>query len=132
MRELLDTNVRKTVEALPFTGEGYVRAKTILEEKYGKKCEIIKAYTKQILELPVIPNVNIKKIHEFYDTLMYAVQSLETMGCLQQVNGNVALTLEKLPGIRGDLARTDPDWESWDFVKLVEALHLWTRRNPIE
>ena len=91
-----------------------------------------KGYTKQILELPVIPNVNIKKIHEFYDTLMYAVQSLETMGCLQQVNGNVALTLEKLPGIRGDLARTDPDWESWDFVKLVEALHLWTRRNPIE
>ena len=132
LRELLDTNVRKTVEALPFTSEGYVRAKTILEEKYGGKCEIIKAYTKQILELPVIPNVNIKKIHEFYDTLMYAVQSLETMGCLQQVNGNVALTLEKLPGIRGDLARTDPDWESWDFVKLVEALHLWTRRNPIE
>ena len=132
LRELLDTNARKTLEALPFTGEGYVRAKTILEEKYGKKCEIIKAYTKQILELPVIPNVNIKKIHEFYDTLMYAVQSLETMGCLQQVNRNVALTLEKLPGIRGDLARTDPDWESWDFVKLVEALHLWTRRNPIE
>ena len=58
LRELLDTNVRKTVEALPFTGEGYVRAKTILEEKYGGKCEIIKAYTKQILELPVIPNVN--------------------------------------------------------------------------
>ena len=132
LRELLDTNVRKTVEALPFSSEGYTRAKTILEEKYGKKCEIIKAYTKQILELPVIPNVNIKKIHEFYDTLMYAVQSLETMGGLQQVNGNVSLTLEKLPGIRGDLTRIDADWESWDFVKLVEALHRWTRRNPIE
>jgi hypothetical protein len=26
---------------------------------------------KQILELPVIPNVNIKKIHEFYDTLIW-------------------------------------------------------------
>ncbi len=132
LRELLETNVRKTVEALPFTSEGYTRAKNILEEKYGKKCEIIKAYTKQILELPVIPNVSIKEIHEFYDTLMYAVQSLETMGGLQQVNGNVALTLEKLPGIRGDLTRTDPDWESWDFIKLVEALHRWTRRNPIE
>ena len=132
LRELLNVNVRKTVEALPFTSESYTRAKTILEEKYGKRCEIIKAYTKQILELPVIPNVNIKKIHEFYDTLMYAVQSLETMGGLQQVNGNVALTLEKLPGIRGDLTRVDSDWENWDFVKLVEALHRWTRRNPIE
>ena len=132
LRELLEAKVRKTVEALPFNSEGYTRAKTILEEKYGKKCEIVKAYTKQILELPVVPNVNVKKIHEFHDTLMYAVQSLETMGCLQQVNGNVALTLEKLPGIRGDLTRTDTEWESWDFVKLVEALHLWTRRNPIE
>ena len=132
LREVLDANVKKTVEALPFTSEGYTRAKTILEEKYGKRCEIIKAYTKQILELPVIPNVNIKKIHEFYDTLMYAEQSLETMGGLQQVNGNVALTLEKLPGIRGDLTRVDSDWENWDFVKLVEALHRWTRRNPIE
>ena len=44
-----------------------------------------------------INNVNIKKIHEFYDTLMYAVQFLETMGGLQQVNGDMALTLEKLP-----------------------------------
>ena len=82
LRELLDANVRKTVEALParapltsegssyqrglllparapLTSEGYTRAKAILEEKYGKRCEIIKAYTKQILELPVIPNVNI-------------------------------------------------------------------------
>ncbi len=92
----------------------------------------IRIIKKQILELPVIPNVNIKEIHEFYDTLMYAVQSLETMGGLQQVNGNVALTLEKLPGIRGDLTRTEPDWESWDFVKLLESLHRWTRRNPIE
>jgi hypothetical protein len=132
LRELLDTNVRKAVEALPFTSEGYARAKTILQETYGKRCKIIKAYTKQILELPVIPNVNIKKVHEFYNTLMYAVQSLETMGGLEQVNGNVALTLEKLSGIRGDLTRTDPDWESWDFVKLVEALHRWTRRNPLE
>ena len=44
----------------------------------------------------------------------------------------VALTLEKLPGICGDLTRVDSDWENWDFVKLVEALHRWMRRDPIE
>lgn len=46
MRELLDANVRKTVEALPFTSEGYNRAKSILEDKYGKESEIIKAYSR--------------------------------------------------------------------------------------
>lgn len=92
----------------------------------------MKAYNKEILELPVISGVNVKKIHEFTDRLTYCVQSLETMGKLEQVNGNVSMTLDKLPGIRGDLVRTDNEWESWDFVKLCEALHLWTRRNPID
>jgi hypothetical protein len=59
------------------------------------------------------------------DKLTYAVQSLETLGKLSQVNGYVSMTLDKLPGIRGDLVRTDDAWESWDFLKLCEAL----RRN---
>ena len=44
----------------------------------------------------------------------------------------VSLTLEKLPAIRGDLVRNDPEWESWDFLKFTEALRLWTRRNPVD
>ena len=55
---------------------------------------------------------------------------LETLKKLETVNGYVPMTLDKLSGIRGDLVRTDPDWESWDFAKLSEAVRLWTRRNP--
>ena len=131
LRELLDTKVKSCVEALPFTNEGYNRAKSILQAKYGKESEIVKAYTKQILELPTITEVNVKKMHEFSEKLSYCVQSLETMGKLQQVNGNVAMTLDKLSAIRGDLVRTDPEWENWDYIKLSEALVLWTRRNPL-
>ena len=46
-------------------------------------------------------------------------------------SGNVSMTLEKLSGIRGDLVRTDPEWESWDFGKLTNALKQWVKRNPI-
>ncbi len=132
LRELLEPKVRKTIEALPFTSEGYNRAMSILQERFGKESEIIKAYSKQIFDLPTINDLNVNKIHEFTDKLTYAVQSLETLGKLSQVNGNVAMTLDKLPAIRGDLVRTDESWESWDFVKLTEALRLWTRRNPVE
>ena len=48
------------------------------------------------------------------------------------MNGNVALTIDKLPGIRGDLVRNDEDWQSWDFLQLCAALNSWTRRNPVE
>ncbi|CAH3034783.1 unnamed protein product [Porites lobata] len=54
------------------------------------------------------------------------------MGKLNQVNRNVSMTLDKLPGIRGDLVRTNHLWESWNFLKLCEALHLWTRRDPLD
>ena len=84
----------------------------------------MKAYVKEILDLPYTPTGNPKRIHEFYEKLSYSVQSLETLKSLHEVNGMVSLTLEKLPTIRGDLVRNDPGWETWDFVQ-------WTRRNPM-
>ena len=132
LRELLDSKVRKTVEALPFTSEGYNRAKSILQEKFGKESEVVKAYTREILDLPTIPNSNPKKISEFSEKLTYCVQALETLKRLEQVNGAVSMTLDKLPAIRGDLVQTDPDWERWDFTKLSEAVRLWVRKNPVE
>ena len=60
------------------------------------------------------------------------MQSLQTLGKLEQFNGYVSTTLDKLPAIRGDLVRMDPSWENWTFEKLSEVLRLWTRRNPIE
>ena len=118
--------------ALPFTAEGYNRAKSILKEKFGKDSEIIKAYTKEILELPTLTGTNPKAISDFSEKLTYCVQALQTLNKLEQVNGATLMTLDKLPGIRGDLVRTDPEWEKWDFAKLSEAIRLWTRRNPVD
>jgi hypothetical protein len=128
--ELLGDKVRRDVESLPFTSEGYNRAKAILREKYGKESEIVKAYSKKILDLPLITSNNAKMISEFSEKLTYCVQSLQTMHKLDSVNGLTSLTLDKLPTIRGDLVRSDNEWESWDLDKLAEALRLWVRRNP--
>ncbi len=112
----LGPNVKHRVEALPFTVEGYNRAKSILADQYGKNSQIVKAYIKEIMNLPHISGANPKKIAEFSENL---------------VQGNVSMTLDKLPAIRGDLVRDDPDWENWDFVKLAEAIKQWTKRNPV-
>ena len=125
LKSYLDNRVKKTVDGLAFTNEGYNRAKIILSDKYGKDSEVVKAYTKQIFDLPVIPNANAKHIHEFSDNLNFSVQSLQAMNKLEQVNGYVSMTLDKLPGIRGNLVRTGTSWESWDFTKLSEAPLLW-------
>ena len=62
----------KTLEALPFTSEEYNHAKSILTEKYGEESEIVKAYTREILDIPPVPNANSKKISEFSESTSLA------------------------------------------------------------
>jgi chromosome segregation ATPase len=49
LKELLEPKVRTTIDGLPFTTEGYERAKNILKTKYGKTSEIVNAYVLSIL-----------------------------------------------------------------------------------
>ena len=84
------------------------------------------------MALPVITGLHPKKIHEFYEKLLFNVQSLETLRKLKEISGYVRMSIDKLQGIRGDLVRTDDNWREWDFPKFVEALRKWTERNPVE
>ena len=112
------------MEFLPFTSEGYNRAIAILKEKYVNKSDIVDAYVKGILSFPRIPSANARTIAEFSDKLTYCVQSLQSLGKLDEVRGLTAITLDKLSAIRGDLIRSDGDWENWDLDKLAETLRL--------
>ena len=91
LKELVEPRVRKGIDGLPFTTEGYERAKKILKGNYGKMSEIVNAYIENIPALPVISGTHPAKIHDFYETLLYNVQSLETLGktseCVALVRG---------------------------------------------
>ena len=62
------------------------------------------------MSLPTIGGTQPARIHDFYEKLLFNVQSLETMGKLREVNGYMRMTIDKLPGTRGDLVRTDDSW----------------------
>ena len=72
------------------------------------------------------------KVHEFYKTLLFNVQSLETLGKLQDVKGNVRSVIDKLKGIKSDLVRCQSGCQDWDFPQLVKALKMWKDINLIE
>lgn len=131
LKELVGSKAKVCIEGLPFTSEGYERAKSILKTKYGKPSEVANAHIQAIMSLPIIHQCNVQKVHEFYEKLTTNVQSLETMGKLKEINGYVRLTLDKLPSIRADLVILDDDWQEWNFGQLLESLRKWTERNPI-
>ena len=125
--------MREDIDGLPFTADGYDRAKTILKTEYGKVSKIVHAYhVRNIGALPMITGSHPPKVHQFYKTLMYNVQSLETLGKLQEVKGNVRSVIEKLKGIKADLVRGQENWQEWNFTQLLEALRKWKDIHPVE
>lgn len=111
LKEFVNQKVRATIEKLPVDSEGYKRAKTMLQERYGDTSEVVNAHIQQIFPLPTIHGTSRAKIHDFYDQLLCHVQALDTLGKLETVTGNVRMTLDKLEGIRADITRTDQNWK---------------------
>ena len=103
LKELVEPRVRKGIDGLPFTTEGYKRAKTILNTNYGKMSEIVNAYIENILALPFISGTQPAKVHDFYEALLYNVQSLETLGKTSECVALVRGILNKLLGIKTDV-----------------------------
>ena len=131
LKELLVPSVRSSMDGLPFTTEGYERAKTILKTDYGKPSEVGNAHMQCIIGLPPIHGSHPARIHDFYGKLTTHMQVLDTMGKLKEIRGFPRTTLYKLPGIRADLVRLDDNWQDWRFPELVDALRKWCHRNPI-
>ncbi|XP_028405771.1 uncharacterized protein LOC114528347 [Dendronephthya gigantea] len=99
--------------------------------RYGKESEVANAHMQSIISLPTISGSDARKINSFFKTLVANTQALETMGKLNEVKGFARSTLDKLPGIRADLVRSDDNWQDWGFGEMVEALRKCCVRNPI-
>ena len=123
--------VRVLVDGLPFKTEGYERAKAILKAKFGKPSEITNTHIQCVMSLLIISQNNATKIYDFYEKLLTHSQALDTIGKLNEINGYVRMTLDKLPTIYADLVRIDDDWQERDFGQFIEALRKWADRNPI-
>ena len=54
LKELVDLKVRNLIDGLPFTAEGYKKAKDLLGRRYGKTSEVVGTYVRNILELPTV------------------------------------------------------------------------------
>ena len=131
LKELLVPSVRASVDGLPFTTEGYERAKTLLQTKYGKPSEVENAHMQCVIGLPTVYGTQPAKIHDFYGKLSSHIQVLETMGKVREIGGFVRVTLDKLPGVRADLVRLDDNWQESGFRELIESLRKWCDHNPI-
>ena len=118
LKELVEPKVRKLIHGLPFTVDGYDKAKDLLNRRYGKTSDVIGAYVRKILELQTIRERDVKKIHEFYDTLLFNVESLQTLQSLYKLDAAEQFTMDKINVIKHELALMDENWSEWDSPNL--------------
>ena len=78
--------------------------------------------------LPTILGGNPQGVDVFYKGLLYNVQSLETLGKLREVPGNVRAVLDKLRGIKADLVQGQEGWQEW---YLLQASKRWKEINSV-
>ena len=71
--------------------------------------EIVNAYIENILALPFISGTQPAKVHDFYEALLYNVQSLETLGKTSECVALVRGILKRLPGIKAELVQGHPE-----------------------
>ena len=87
LKEVMEANVRTLIGGLPFSTEGYERAKTILKCNYGKKSEIVNAYVQNIIALPKITGTRPAGKHKVLREVSVQCPTLESLGKLREVNG---------------------------------------------
>ena len=117
MKGLVHSKVRNLIDGLPFTADGYQKAKDLLSRRYGKTSEVVGSYVRKILELPTIRERDVKKIHEFFEILLFNVESLQTLKSINKVDAAVRFTFDKLRVIMNELAMIDENWSEWSFVQ---------------
>ena len=80
----MDIKVQRLIDGLLFTSEGYAKARDLLQKRYGQTSEVVSAYVRAILELPTTEERDVVKIHSFYETMLFNVESLQALESLEK------------------------------------------------
>ncbi|CAB3988632.1 Hypothetical predicted protein [Paramuricea clavata] len=76
------------------------------------------------LSLQPVTECDVRKIHKFYEQLLFNVESLRTLGKLEMIEGaSFYIIIKKLEVLKAELvAHVSGDWRDWSFSELLEAL----------
>ncbi|XP_069108234.1 uncharacterized protein [Argopecten irradians] len=137
LKSLLRNEALQTVMGFALTNLTFVKAVSLLHERFGQEHKITQRYMPALLDIPT-PNNSLVGLRQFYDKVEIYVRGLESLG--QSENVYVALLvpiiLNKLPGeIRKALAREHKS-TNWTLYKLRQGLlheiNIIEAGNPID
>ena len=87
----LEGQAYKALEGLEICEENYEKAKTLLQERFGKKQSIISAHMHALLKLQSSENERTADLRAIYDTIMVHIRGLESLGVSSDNYGSLLI-----------------------------------------
>ncbi|KAK6181728.1 hypothetical protein SNE40_009525 [Patella caerulea] len=100
LKSFLNGDARTSIAGLSLTLDNYSNAIAILKRKYGNRQRIISRHTADLVNIPVISDVNnYRDLRRLYDKLEANIQSLDAMGIQSSAYGTIlsSVIMSKLP-----------------------------------
>ena len=87
---LLEGTASEAISRLKLTSTNYREAITILQNRFGNKCQIITRHMDLLLNIdPVTSQHNLKGLRHLYDTVESQVRSLKALGVSADSYGSI-------------------------------------------
>ena len=86
---------------MPFNKEGHSHAIKYLGDEYAHLDEVTGAYIINLLEMPIVTERDVTRIHQFYEKLLFNIESLETFKNRFSTRGGLPYHYKEIGAITG-------------------------------
>ena len=104
----------QTIDGMPLTSDNYLKAKDLLEQRYGNQQLIVASHMNALVKINKIVKANAKELRNLYDKVELNIRSLESAGVNSVNFGPLLIPIVQISRKLG----TD-NWGMADFMKNI-------------
>ena len=123
---LLENTALQAISGLSLSGDNYIEAVKILQDRFGNKQLIISKHMDKLLKLPSISSLrDVKSLRSVYDSIESNVRSLKSLGVNSEMYGSLLapIMMSKLPNELRLIISRKTTSEIWDLDNLLSTFN---------
>ena len=124
LKSLIEGPAARAIQGLTLTNDNYETAVKMLEERFGKRQQIVSAHMDELLKIPSCTNDKLHSLRLVYDKISVHTRGLATLGISADQYGSllIPVIMSKLPNeIRLQIARKSTQ-EVWKIDELLDII----------
>ena len=124
LKSLIEGQASKAIQRLILTNDNYDTAVKILEERFGKRQQIVSSHMDELLKIPSCTNDKVHSLRLVYDKISVHTRGLATLGISANQYGSlfIPVIMSKLPNeIRLQIARKSTQ-DVWAIDELLDII----------